>query len=64
MSKQVVLITSATGRIGRELIARLSANSQITVRAMNKEITYKAQSMTDFETDFGKAIFGKKTKVR
>ncbi|WP_166418103.1 NAD(P)H-binding protein [Cochlodiniinecator piscidefendens] len=33
MSKQVVLVTSATGRIGRELVARLAANADFTVRA-------------------------------
>mmetsp|Transcript_118499 Transcript_118499/g.206285 ORF Transcript_118499/g.206285 Transcript_118499/m.206285 type:complete len:327 (-) Transcript_118499:935-1915(-) len=33
MSMPVVLITSATGRIGRELVARLSKTSQFTVRA-------------------------------
>ena len=33
MSKPVVLITSATGRIGRELVARLAAADQFTVRA-------------------------------
>ncbi|SLN34710.1 NAD(P)H azoreductase [Roseovarius albus] len=33
MSKPVVLITSATGRIGRELVARLAAGDQFTVRA-------------------------------
>ncbi len=33
MSKPVVLITSATGRIGRELVARLAAADQFIVRA-------------------------------
>ncbi|WP_120501464.1 NAD(P)H-binding protein [Roseovarius sp. EL26] len=33
MSKQTVLITSATGRIGRELVALLAAANQFTVRA-------------------------------
>lgn len=33
MSKQTVLITSATGRIGKELVARLSQNDHFTVRA-------------------------------
>lgn len=33
MSKQIVLVTSATGRIGRELVARLAKNEQFTVRA-------------------------------
>lgn len=33
MSKQTVLVTSATGRIGRELVARLAKNEQFTVRA-------------------------------
>ncbi|AHD02920.1 NAD(P)H-binding protein [Leisingera methylohalidivorans] len=33
MSKPVVLITSATGRIGRELVARLAAAGDFTVRA-------------------------------
>ncbi len=33
MSKQTVLITSATGRIGKELVARLAQNGQFTVRA-------------------------------
>jgi len=33
MSQQTVLITSATGRIGKELVARLSRNDEIRVRA-------------------------------
>ncbi len=33
MSKKTVLITSATGRIGKELVARLAANDAFTVRA-------------------------------
>ena len=33
MSKQTVLITSATGRIGKELVARLATNDAFTVRA-------------------------------
>lgn len=33
MTSQTVLITSATGRIGKELLARLAANADITVRA-------------------------------
>lgn len=33
MTKPTVLITSATGRIGRELVARLGAGDQFTVRA-------------------------------
>ena len=33
MSKPVVLLTSATGRIGRELLARLAADGTFTVRA-------------------------------
>lgn len=33
MSKQTVLVTSATGRIGRELVARLSQNGDFSVRA-------------------------------
>jgi uncharacterized protein YbjT (DUF2867 family) len=33
MSKQIVLITSATGRIGKELVSRLSQNDHFTVRA-------------------------------
>lgn len=33
MSKPIVLITSATGRIGRELVARLAAADQFTIRA-------------------------------
>ena len=33
MSNPVVLITSATGRIGRELVAKLSQQGQFTVRA-------------------------------
>ena len=33
MSKPVVLITSATGRIGKELVARLSQSGEFTVRA-------------------------------
>ncbi len=33
MSKPVVLITSATGRIGKELVARLGASDEFTVRA-------------------------------
>lgn len=33
MSKPIVLITSAAGRIGRELIARLAQNGKFTIRA-------------------------------
>jgi uncharacterized protein YbjT (DUF2867 family) len=33
MSKPIVLVTSATGRIGRELVARLATNGQFIVRA-------------------------------
>ena len=33
MSKPTVLITSASGRIGRELIARLAADGKFTIRA-------------------------------
>ena len=33
MNKPVVLITSATGRIGKELVARLAADGDFTVRA-------------------------------
>jgi len=33
MSKPVVLITSATGRIGKELVARLAKSGEFTVRA-------------------------------
>jgi len=33
MSKPIVLITSATGRIGKELIARLAKDGQFTIRA-------------------------------
>ncbi len=33
MSQHTVLVTSATGRIGRELVARLSQHNDITVRA-------------------------------
>ena len=33
MSNPVVLITSATGRIGRELVARLAQGNQFTIRA-------------------------------
>jgi len=33
VSKPVVLVTSATGRIGKELVARLSAGDDFTVRA-------------------------------
>lgn len=33
MSKQTVLITSATGRIGKELVARLGQTPDVTVRA-------------------------------
>lgn len=33
MSQPVVLITSATGRIGKELVARLSQSGEFTVRA-------------------------------
>ena len=33
MSKQTVLVTSATGRIGRELVARLSQSGDFSVRA-------------------------------
>ena len=33
MSKPVVLITSATGRIGKELVARLARSGEFTVRA-------------------------------
>ena len=33
MSKQTVLITSATGRIGKELVALLAQNDAFTVRA-------------------------------
>ncbi|MBU48822.1 MAG: hypothetical protein CL920_09010 [Deltaproteobacteria bacterium] len=33
MSKPTVLITSATGRIGRELVARLAASEKVIVRA-------------------------------
>ncbi|MEM7293046.1 MAG: NAD(P)H-binding protein [Pseudomonadota bacterium] len=33
MSKQVVLVTSANGRIGKELVARLSQSEKFTVRA-------------------------------
>ena len=32
MPKQTVLITSATGHIGKELVARLAANDTFTVR--------------------------------
>jgi len=33
MSKPIVLVTSATGRIGKELVARLSQSGEFTVRA-------------------------------
>ena len=33
MSKPIVLITSAAGRIGRELIARLAQEGKFTIRA-------------------------------
>ena len=33
MSKPIILITSASGRIGRELIARLAQTGQFTIRA-------------------------------
>ncbi|WP_231886395.1 hypothetical protein, partial [Sulfitobacter sp. HI0054] len=33
MTSQTVLITSATGRIGKELVARLALDAAITVRA-------------------------------
>ncbi len=33
MSKPIVLVTSATGRIGKELVARLASKNQFTVRA-------------------------------
>ena len=33
MSKRTVLVTSASGRIGKELVARLAADGSFTVRA-------------------------------
>ncbi|MFB0929905.1 MAG: hypothetical protein QMB38_00930 [Ascidiaceihabitans sp.] len=39
MPKQTVLITSATGRIGKELIARLATNDAFTVRACFSAVT-------------------------
>ncbi len=46
MSKPIVLITSASGRIGRELIVRLAQANQFTVRACYFSDD-KAQMLTD-----------------
>ncbi|OED49732.1 hypothetical protein AB838_05300 [Rhodobacteraceae bacterium (ex Bugula neritina AB1)] len=48
MSKPIVLITSATGRIGRELVARLAQAQQFTVRAC-----YFSESKADQLTALG-----------
>ena len=35
MTKSTVLITSATGRIGKELVARLGADAKLNVRTLS-----------------------------
>lgn len=48
MSKPIVLITSATGRIGKELVARLTKAGQFTVRAC-----YFSESKADYLKSIG-----------
>ena len=48
MSKPVVLITSAAGRIGKELIARLAKDNQFTIRAC-----YFSESKADSLKELG-----------
>ena len=50
MSKPTVLVTSATGRIGRELIARLSTDGTFTVRACSFTAS-KADELTALGAD-------------
>jgi len=50
MTKPIVLITSATGRIGKELVARLAAAADFTVRACYFSEA-KAQSLLDLGAD-------------
>jgi len=50
MTQQTVLITSATGRIGKELVARLGANPDFNVRACYFSAG-KAQSLLDLGAD-------------
>ncbi len=50
MTKTTVLITSATGRIGKELVARLAQNPDIHVRACYFSDA-KAQSLLDLGAD-------------
>lgn len=50
MSKPIVLITSATGRIGRELVARLAQQGEFTVRACYFSDS-KAQMLLDLGAD-------------
>ena len=48
MSKPILLITSASGRIGRELIARLAQSQQFTIRAC-----YFSDAKAEFLKDLG-----------
>ena len=48
MSKPIVLITSAAGRIGRELIARLAQEGKFTIRAC-----YFSDSKADYLKSLG-----------
>jgi len=50
VSKPVVLLTSATGRIGRELLARLSADGTFAVRACSFTPS-KANELTELGAD-------------
>ena len=49
MTKPIALITSATGRIGKELVARLSQEGKFTVRACS--FSGKAEDLTSLGAD-------------